>query len=118
MVQFFREGGFAMFVLAAMGIAILITSAAFAWKATPHRLSVIRALTIAIAFGAIIGMASGFAATAKYIVNHEQALADPLAPALQGFAESLTNIVFGGGLISISWILVAFGVRRMPKDPS
>jgi len=33
---------------------------------------------------------------------------------LLGFAESCTNLVFGGAFVVISWVLVAVGVRRMP----
>ena len=35
---------------------------------------------------------------------------------LGGFAESCSNLILGGGIAVITWILVALGVRRMPKD--
>jgi hypothetical protein len=37
---------------------------------------------------------------------------------LHGFAESCTNLVFGGAFVVVTWVLVAVGVRRMPEDPS
>ena len=37
----------------------------------------------------------------------------PAAPG--GFAESMSPAIIAFGLLSVAWILVAFGVRRMPK---
>jgi hypothetical protein len=33
-----------------------------------------------------------------------------------GFAETMTNVILGGSFVVLTWILVAFGVRRMPKE--
>jgi hypothetical protein len=43
---------------------------------------------------------------------------EPLPYLLIGFAESTANLVLGGGIAVITWILVAVGVRRMPQDNS
>jgi hypothetical protein len=112
MLEFFRAGGFNMFVLLALGIPTWITAVKFARNATPQRLSLVRALTIAVVFASIVGVASGFASTAHYVVEHEPK--EPLPILLQGFAETLTNAILGGGIVVITWILVAVGVRRMP----
>jgi ABC-type Fe3+ transport system permease subunit len=118
MLDFFRAGGFNMFILTALGIAILIPAVKFARNADPQRLSLIRALTTAIVFCTVVGVASGLAATCHYVVNVPEAQKEPLPYLLQGFAETMTNAMLGGGIVVITWILVAFGVRRMPADPS
>lgn len=118
MLEFIRAGGANMFVLIALGIAILIPAARFARNADPHRLSVIRALTTAIVACTIVGVASGLAATCHFVVTRPEADKDPLPFLLQGLAETLTNAMLGGGIVAVAWILVAVGVRRMPKDPS
>jgi ABC-type Fe3+ transport system permease subunit len=116
MLDFFRAGGFNMVPLTVLGVAMVVTAIKFARGADPQRLALIRALTIAIAFCTIIGVAAGLASTAHYVVEHEEALKDPLPYLLQGFAETMTNVILGGALAVIAWILVAVGVRRMPKD--
>ena len=118
MIEFFLAGGYVMFVLLAIGVPLLVTSALFARHADPQRLSLIRALTTALAFAAISGVASDLIATASHVADNPEWLREPLPFLLGGFAESLTPAVLAGTIASIAWILVAFGVRRMPKDPS
>jgi hypothetical protein len=116
MLEFFRAGGFNMIPLTVLGIAMVVTAIKFARNADPQRLSLIRALTIAIAFLTVVGIAAGLASTAHFVVEHDDALKDPLPYLLQGFAETMTNVILGGAFAVVTWILVAVGVRRMPKD--
>ena len=118
MLEFFRAGGFNMLPLAVLGIAMTVTAIKFARNADPQRLSLIRALTVAIVFCTLLGVAAGLASTAHFVVSHDDALKDPLPYLLQGFAETMTNAILGGAFAVITWILVAVGVRRMPKDLS
>ncbi len=112
MLDFFRAGGFNMYVLAILAIPTWITAVKFARNATPQRLSIIRAMTFTVVFATIIGVAAGLASTAHYVVEHEPK--EPLPFLLQGFAETMTNAMLGGVICVITWILVAVGVRRMP----
>jgi uncharacterized membrane protein YesL len=116
MLDFFRAGGFSMVPLTVFGVAMLITGMRFARNADAQRLSLIRALTTTIAFCMIVGVAAGLASTAKYVVSMPEAQKDPLPYLLMGFAETMTNVILGGSFVVLTWILVAFGVRRMPKE--
>jgi hypothetical protein len=116
MLEFFRAGGFNMFPLTILGIALFVTGIKFARNADAHRLSLIRALTVAISFCTIIGVAAGLASTAKFVVDRPDAQQDPLPYLLMGFAETMTNVILGGSFVVLTWILVAVGVRRMPKE--
>lgn len=116
MLDFFRAGGFNMYALAAFGLVMIPQAALFARNADAQRLSLIRALTWAVVCCTIVGFMAGLASTAKYVVAHPEAPALPSL--LQGFAESTANIVLGGSIAVIAWLLVAVGVRRMPQDPS
>jgi len=118
MLEFFKAGGFNMFPLTAFGIALVVTGIKFARNADPQRLSLIRALTTTIVFCTIIGVAAGLASTAHYVVEVQEAQKDPLPYLLQGFAETMTNVILGGAFVVATWLLVAVGVRRMPQDPS
>jgi hypothetical protein len=116
MLDFFKAGGFNMIPLTVIGIVMLVTGIKFARNADAQRLSLIRALTAAIVFCTIIGVAAGLASTAKFVVNVPEAQKDPLPYLLMGFAETMTNVILGGSFAVLTWILVAFGVRRMPKE--
>ncbi len=117
MIEFFKAGGFNMWVLAGLGIALVWSSIRFARNADAQRLSVIRALTLALVFSTVAGFFSGLGVTA---VNAVRLRAEyPLEESLLiGFAESTTNITLGAGIGFITWILVSVGLRRMPGDRS
>jgi hypothetical protein len=114
---FIRAGGFNMFVLVALGLFAIPTAVGFARNADPHRLSLLRALTRALVFSAVIGFVSGLAVTALRVAHDPEAMKQALAILLVGFAESCANLILGGGIAAIVWILIAVGVRRMPHDP-
>jgi hypothetical protein len=116
MVDFMRWGGFNMWLLLAIGIPAIVTAVQFARNADPQRLSLIRALTWALVFSMVAGVTSGFMVTALKVVRDDQLFKEPLRPLLVGFAESLTNAILGACIASITWILVAVGVRRMPRE--
>ncbi len=115
MIEFFQAGGFNMWVLAGLGIALWWNAIRFARNADAQRLSVIRALTWALVFSTLAGFFSGLGATA---VNALRMRAEyPLEESLLiGFAESTANITLGSGIGFITWILVSVGLRRMPGD--
>jgi hypothetical protein len=118
MFEMMRTGGFNMFVLAAIGLVMAWTAIQFARGADPHRLSILRALTIAEVFASASGFIAGLIKTFGYVGDLPGRFEDHLAVMAIGFAESCTNLVFGGAFVVITWILVAVGVRRMPHDPA
>jgi len=114
MLEFFVAGGWMMFVVLAAGIPMLVTAAKFARDASTHGLSLVRTLGKAVAFAAITGVITDLASTAKSIATTPEFSKQPLDFLLLGFAESMAPAVLGFSLITLAWILVAFGVRRMP----
>lgn len=115
MIEFFKAGGFNMWVLAGLGIAMVWTAIRFARDPDARRLSVLRALTWALLFSTLAGFFSSLAATAGSALRlrAEYPLEEVL---LQGFAESTTNVTLGGSIGFMTWILVSIGLRRMPGD--
>jgi hypothetical protein len=118
MLDWFRSGGFNMYTLAALGIVMVATAVRFARNADAQRLSIVRALTWALIAMTLTGFVSGLVSTCRYVVDHPEALKEPVPYLLIGFSESCANIVLGGCIAVITWTLVAVGVRRMPHDPS
>jgi hypothetical protein len=117
MLGFLHAGGFNMWVLAAMGAVMVWTAIQFARSADPHRLSILRALTIAIVVASISGFIAGLIKTCS-VAGEPPGLAEHLPAMILGFAESCTNLVLGGGFVVVTWVLIAVGVRRMPTDPA
>ncbi|MEO6777639.1 MAG: hypothetical protein ABI467_32225 [Kofleriaceae bacterium] len=115
MIEFFIGGGWAMFLVLAIAIPMLVTAAKFARDATPHRLSLVRALTTAIVFAALAGVAVDLASVARHVVAIPELRKDLVDNLLQGFNESMAPAILAFPLVAITWILVAFGVRRMPN---
>ncbi len=118
MLGWMNSGGMGMWFVAAIGAAMLWTAIQFARGADPQRLSILRALTLAILVAALTGFVGGVISTCRYIVADPDTLAAPLPVLLTGFAESCANLVLGGAFTVLAWILVAIGVRRMPADPA
>src|SRR5262245_5149663 len=116
MFSFLRAGGLNMWLLVALALPMLWTAIKFARNADPHRLSILRALTLALAFAAITGWVSNLVATCRFVVGDPDALKEPVSYLLAGFAESCASLILGGGVLVVTWILVAVGVRRMPAD--
>ena len=114
---FIRAGGYNMFFLLALGAVIVTTAIRFARNADPHRLSILRALNWAVIISSFTGFIAGLTATCRYVIDHPESKA-PLLDLLQGFSESCANLLLGGGILVITWSLVAVGVRRMPHDPA
>jgi hypothetical protein len=116
MVQLIIAGGWVMFVLLILLAVLLVVAVQFARNASAHRLSIIRALTTAVTFCTIGGVASDLAAVGYHVSHNPDWLKDALPNVLAGFAESMAPAVLAFPLLAIAWILVAFGVRRMPRD--
>ena len=108
-----------MFVLLALGVPLIVIAAKFARNAIAHGLSLVRALTVAIdvrdALGRDIGSRVGRQARRRQRASGSRTRCRYL---LEGFGESMTPAILAGSLAAIAWILVAFGVRRMPRDPN
>jgi hypothetical protein len=114
MLGFMRSGGYGMWFLLAMSLVLLYQSGRFAWRATPQRLSIIRALTLAQAFAAITAFVGNVIAVSHFCrANPDEC---GLSAIVEGLGESIAPLSLGGGLLTLAWILVAIGVGRMPRE--
>ena len=116
MVDFFLAGGWMMFVILAIAIPLLVVAAKFARDASPHGLSLVRTLTTATIFAAIAGVVTDLALVARKVPEVPELRKDLVDNLLSGFSEAMAPAVLGFTLVTLAWILVAFGVRRMPKE--
>ena len=114
MLEFLRAGGVPAIIILVLGVVSIVTAAQFFRAADPGRLAVVRALNVAVTWAVIVGVASNFRTVASHVAQDPEWSKAPLLPLLQGFAESLVPAVLGGTMLSVSWILIGFGLRKMP----
>jgi len=106
-----------MWFIAASGAAVLWNAVQFARGADPHRLTVVRALSLVAVAAALTGFVTGLVGTARYVLAQPDAQAAPLPVLLAGFAEACANLILGGGALAAAWTIVALGMRSMPGEP-
>jgi hypothetical protein len=117
MIDAFIAGGYAMWIVTALGLACLVVSVRFAIRAEPRRLAVIRALTWAQVFSVLSGLLANFLAVMWHVARDPEMSRDPLPSIMVGLGEAVHPGILGFTLLSICWLLVAVGVRRAPDEP-
>ena len=101
-----------------VGLATLWTAAYFAFRPTEKTLSVLRPLCAATAFSSLaaffLGVANGLFALQRALERavDEAARAQVWRIFLGGLAESPAALILAFALLSVSWLLVAVGLRR------
>jgi hypothetical protein len=114
MMYFLMAGGWGTWVLLLLGLATIYTAARFAWSADAKRLSIIRALTGATLFAVLASSCSGFIAVLHYILRRPELHGEELLRTLfDGLGEVATLPVLGFGQLTIAWMFVAVGTRRL-----
>jgi len=116
MFNFIRAGGFAMLPILVLGIATLIVAGSCAFRPSERKLGLIRPLSVALVFMSLAGTCAGIAATMKYVTRLPQLAESPKLPliVMTGIGESISSLILGLGILSVVWILAAFGLRRQP----
>ncbi len=116
MVHFIRAGGVPIWIVLAISVPLLYLGVRFAISADARRLAIIRALTWAQTAAIVSGVASNIIMVLWHLGRKLEPEESPLTPLFIGLGESLTPAVIGMSLVSIAWILVAFGLRRAPRS--
>jgi len=118
MVQFLKAGGFPILIVLAFSLVVLVVSGHFALRAQPRRLGIIKALTWATAFSIVGGVISNFMAVMwKVPANEEWAHSPDLhLIVMTGLGEAVTPAVLGFTALSLAWLFVAVGMRRIQES--
>ncbi len=115
MIQFFREGGFPMLFILALGIAALVSSSRFAWRPDPRTVESNRSLGLALLFATLTGIATDVAAVMHHIPAHPEWAHSPDRPliVMTGLGEAMAPAILGFALLTVQWLLVSYGFRRL-----
>jgi hypothetical protein len=112
MIDFFRAGGFSMWIVLALGLAALVLAFGLLRDPEPRRLGVVRALSRAETFAIAGGVASNLMAVFWHIAHDDAALRDPAPALFQGLGEAIAPAVLGFTMLSVAWLVVGVAVRR------
>ena len=115
MIEFFQAGGFPMWIILLLGLGALVSAGTFAFKPDERKVGFIRGLSTAMVFSVLSGVASDLAT-----VCHAVATKPELSKSgelhlivMMGIAESLTPAIMGFTMLSLVWMLVGIGHRRL-----
>ncbi len=110
MANFFVEGGCTMFPVSVMGLILVVASIRYALDGEPIRLRFVAALAIALAVTMVVGTWLNVASVFHYMETVKDA--EFARTLMTGFMESTRPGLLGGGLLTLSLILVAIGAYR------
>jgi hypothetical protein len=118
MLQLIKAGGVPAIVILILGIVTIGTAIAFVRRPGPGHLAVARAVNSALTWTIIFGVASNLMTVARFVGNDPEMSKAPGLPLMMGIGESLSPLVIGGAILTISWIILAFGLRKMESHAS
>jgi hypothetical protein len=117
MIKFFQAGGFGMWMVLLLGIAMLVASTMFLIKPEEKNLRWIQAIHIAMLY-AILTAVSSDLATTFYFGPNMQPNANSVGLMrliLTGIGESLTPAILGSAMLTIAWCMKAVGLRKLTR---
>ncbi len=112
MIEFFRDGGWSMFVILLFGALSLATGAYYAARPDARHEGFLKWMSWATLWSTLAGVASDFGATFKATTQIEND-SERGRIVLEGLAESMSPLVMGFVLLSLAAFLAAIGRRRL-----
>jgi hypothetical protein len=110
MIQFFREGGVAMYPIAVIGLVLLGASVRYAIDAEPIRRGFIIAMAWTLVAMTLFATWIGLAAVFQYMETVKEV--EFASTLMTGFKEVARNGLLGGLLLTLSLIATAVGTYR------
>jgi len=113
MLEFFLAGGPAMAFVLGLGVAALIAAARFARMPDVRRTGTVVALTVAATFATLVCFATDLGAVGRHVARDESIKDELPRIVLMGISECMSPLILGGALLTVTWLVMAFGYRRL-----
>jgi hypothetical protein len=112
MLEFFRDGGWSMFVILAFGCVVLATAGYFAVRPDARHEGFIKWMSFALICAVMVGLASDFGAVFHNTLDiKDDSERDRIMS--QGYAECMSPPIMGFGFLTLAAMLAAIGRRRL-----
>jgi hypothetical protein len=121
MLEFFLAGGVPMLGVVVCGLAALIAAVRFAISPDKRKVAAIVSLSLAALASSALGFAACLATVFATIGKMEEWQKPEVLPLvlIQGAQESLSPPILGLALLTVIWLVMAVGYRRLaPRLPA
>lgn len=121
MLEFFLSGGVPMLGVVVCGLAGLVAAARFAMSPDKRKVAAIVSLSVAVLSSSILGVAADIGKVFGMIGKMEEWQKPDVLPLvlIQGARESLSPLILGLALLTVIWLVMAVGFRRLaPRLPA
>ncbi len=114
MLDFMRAGGYAMWVILAVGGTSLGLAVSFAVRPSERKLAIFRPLSVSVVFLTLSGLFAGLGATMHHVTTDPRYADSPELHkwVMMGIGESTANAILGFSLLALAWLVTAVGMRR------
>jgi hypothetical protein len=114
MPHFMRDGGIGMWFILLFGAITFAGAVLFARRPDEWRLGTLRAMTITTLLSSFTAFTAGLAKSTGSVTRIPAEMHDrwPMY-ALKGFSESCANLIFGFTWLTLAWMVIAIGQRRL-----
>lgn len=109
-----------MWFVLALGLITLAAAASFARRPSPARKDAVKSFSLATSLIVISSVCLDLAAVGSKIPADPQWQGNPRLPlaVMEGISESLAPAILGFTLLSLVWIVMAIGQRRLESEVS
>jgi len=116
MLEFFKEGGWPMWMILFIGFYLLGASLRFAVKPHAAKKDLLKYLSFATIAASVQGIVMDLGTVFHYLTSVERAPDAEMSRILmQGLHESTRPVTFGGGILTIALVLMAIGSSRLAR---
>jgi len=113
MLDFFRAGGFSMIFVLMFGALAVAAAARFGLRPDARRVDAVRALTLATLLSVGSGTFSDIAAVCSKVPERFADHPKIHLVVMEGIGESMSPGILGFSLLSVAWLIMAVGHRRL-----
>ena len=121
MLEFFLAGGVPMLGVVVCGLAALVAAVRFAISPDKRKVAAIVCLSVAALASSALGFATDISTVLGRIGKMEEWQKPDVLPLIliQGAHESFSPVILGLALLTVIWLVMAVGFRRLaPRLPA
>ena len=120
MLEFFLAGGVPMLGVVVCGLAALVAAVRFAMSPDKRKVGAIASLSVAALASSVLGFVADLSVVLGRIGQMEEWQKPDVLPLvlIQGAHESMSPMILGLALLTVIWLVMAVGFRRLaPRLP-